>query len=173
MYMLLSPEWEYLLVLYPLNGASSAPVRYTLLHSTWLCITLYWLYLTLLDSTLRYHSSNSLLLTLRYSTMALLHSILDSILLYIGSTSLYITLPSFYFTLLDTTLLTMALIHSTWIDRTLHWLYFTLLDSTLLYVGSTSLYLTLNYSTFGLPHSTWFYITLQNLFFTLLHSTLL
>ena len=45
-----------------------------LLHSTRLYITLPWLYLTLLDSTLLYHGSTSLYWTLHYCTMALLHS---------------------------------------------------------------------------------------------------
>jgi len=77
------------------------------LHSTRLYISLPRLYFTRLDSTLFYHGSTSLYLTLHYSTMAQLHSILDSTLLYHawiyvtlhdstlvfhGSTSLYKTL---------------------------------------------------------------------------------
>ena len=59
------------------------------LHSTWLYITLPWLYFTLLDSASIYHCSTSLYYTLHYSTMALFHT-----------TWLYITLPCLYFTLL-------------------------------------------------------------------------
>ena len=72
--------------------------------------------------------STSLLDSSHYSTMALLHS-----------TLLY--LPWLYFTLLDSTLLL--------------WLYLGLLHSTLLYHGSTTIYLTLHYSTMVLLHSTW------------------
>ena len=43
-----------------------------LLHTTWLYITVPWLYFTLLDSTLLYIGSTSLYLTLHYSNMALL-----------------------------------------------------------------------------------------------------
>ena len=59
----------------------------------------------------------------------------------------YMTLhysPSWlYFTLLDSTLFTTALLHSIWPYITLPWIYFSLLDSTSFYIGSTSLYLTL------------------------------
>jgi len=56
---------------------------------------------------------------------------------------------------------------------TVPWLYFTLLDSTLIYQGSTSLYVTLHFSTMDLLHSTWLYTTLPWLYFTLLDPTLL
>ena len=65
-----------------------------LLHSTRLFINLPWLYFTLLDSTLLYHGSTPLYLTIHNTTLALLHS-----------TRLYITLPWLYFILLDFTLL--------------------------------------------------------------------
>ena len=87
-----------------------------LLHTSWLYITLPWLYFTLLDSTLVY-----LYFTLDFSTLALL----DSTNFYHGSTSLNLTLQ----------ISTMALLHATWLYISLSyiWLYFTVLDSTLLY----------------------------------------
>ena len=71
-----------------------------LLHSTLLYITLPWLYFIVLDSTLFYHGSTSLYLTLHYP--ALVHH----------STSLYITLLRLY---LHSTLhySTMSLLHIT------------------------------------------------------------
>ena len=71
------------------------------------------------------------------------------------------------------TLYEMDLHHSTRHYITLPWLYFTLLDSTLLHNESTSLYLTLHYSTMALLHSTGLYIPLPWINFTLLDSTLL
>ena len=53
------------------------------------------------------------------------------------------------------------------------WLYFTPLDSTLIYYGSTSMYLTLHYSTLALLHTTLFHIILLWMYFTLLDSALL
>ena len=144
----------------------------TLLHApflpTWPYITLPWLYFTLLDSKLLYHGSislytwfytillfdctslycgsSSLHLTLHYSTMVLLHSI-----------RLYITRPWLYFTLLDSTLL-----YRCFDPTSLYtWIYITLLYS------STSLHLTLHYSTIDVLHSTWLYITLPWLFLNL------
>ena len=67
-----------------------------LLHTSWLYITLPWLYFTLLDSTLVY-----LYFTLDFSTLALL----DSTNFYHGSTSLNLTLQ----------ISTMALLHATWL----------------------------------------------------------
>ena len=66
----------------------------------------------------------------------------------------------------------MALPYSACLYITLPWLYFTLLDSILLYIGSTSLYLILHYSTMALFHSTWLYITQTLLYYNLLDSTL-
>ena len=124
--------------------------------------------------------------------MALLHSTWFYITL-ACSTSLYLTL--FYSTL--------ALLNSTWLYITLHCLYFSLLGSRLLYIGCTSLYLTLYYYdstslylslhysamallhctwlnitlhwpyTLAIHHSYWLYITLLWLYFILLESTLL
>ena len=143
-------------------------------HSTWLYIYPLWFYFTLPDSTLlyyliphdstlihcgstspfltlhhssipllysawfyiTYHHSPSLPLTLPYSTIALFHC-----------TRVYITLSWLYFTLLDSTLLCKALLHSTW-------LY------TILYHRTLSLYLSLCYCTMALHHSTWPYATL-------------
>ena len=125
-----------------------------LLHSSWLYITLLWLYFSPLDSTLFYSGSTSLYLNLHHSTLGLLHS-----------TSPQIILPSLYFTLLDLTLLYHgSILYSTWLYITPPWLYFSLLDSTLLYHSSTSLYL-IHYSILALLHSTLLYITLA-----LLHS---
>ena len=148
-----------------------------LLHYIWLYITLPWLYFTLLDSTLHYHGSTSLYVTLRYTTMALLDStslyiivpwliftLLDSPLLYHGSTSLYTSLycilPWLYITLLDvytlhfngSTSLYTAFYHSLYLDP--HYSTIVLLRSTALYHSSTSLhmYLTLHYSNNALLH---------------------
>jgi len=63
-----------------------------LLFSTWVYISLAWLYFTVLESTLLYIGSTSLYFTPQNSTMALLHS-----------TWLYITLDWLYFTLLHST----------------------------------------------------------------------
>ena len=99
-----------------------------LLHSTFLYITLPWLYFTLLESTSLYHRSTSLYLSLHYSTMALhLSSLLN------------ISLPWLYFTQLFLPWLymhysTMVLLNSTWLYSTLSWLYFCLLYSTLIYI---------------------------------------
>ena len=105
------------------------------------------MHFTLLHSILIYHGSTSLCLILHYSIMAALSH----------STWVYIALPWLYFTPLDFTLCTMALLNSTW-------LYITL------YYGSTSLYLILHHSSL---HSTWVYIALPWLYLTLLDSTLL
>ena len=86
-----------------------------LLHSTWLYITLPWLYFTPLDSTLLYHGSTSLYLTIYLSTIALLHSISLYTLVNHSSTSLCLTL---HYSI-------MALLHST--------------NDTLLYHSSISL----------------------------------
>ena len=171
----------------------------TLLGSTWFS----WLYFTLHDSTLIYHGSISLYLTLHHSAMALLHpaflyitlpwlyftlhyhtvALLHSILLHLGSTSLYITLPWLYITLL-------------WLYITLLWLYLTLDCSTMALLHSTCMtlhyptlvYFTLLDSTLLYHHgllistwltnilyhdSIWFYITLPWLYFTLLASSIL
>ena len=91
------------------------------LGSISLYITLPWIYLTLLDSTILYHGYYFTVLHLHYSTMALLHS-----------TWLYIT-QSYHGSTWPCLALhypTMALLHSTWLCITLPWLYFTLLHST-------------------------------------------
>ena len=106
--------------------------------------------MTLLHSTLLYHGSILLCLTLHYYKMALLDSILDSTILYHGSTSLYMTIHYS----------TMTLHLSTWLFNTLPWLYFILLDSTLLYPDSTSLYSIFD-STLFYHGSTSLYLTLH------------
>ena len=63
-------------------------------HSPSLYITLPYLYVFVLDSTLLYHGSTELYLTLKEFAKALLHS-----------TRLYITLRWLYFTLRDSKLL--------------------------------------------------------------------
>ena len=99
------------------------------------------------------------------------------------------TLHWLYFTVLNSTFSTMALLHSTSVYIILLRFYFTplALDSTLLYLHSASLYFTLpshyftlHYSTMALLHSTmalfhsiWLYITLLCLNFIALDSTLL
>ena len=146
-----------------------------LLQSTWLYMTLPWVYFTLLHSTFLYQGPTSL--ALHYSTMALLYS-----------TSLYITLSWLYFTVLHSTLLYLVsiLLHFTLLDSTLlyhgfilldstfyctlahdhvldsvyitlPWLYFTLVDFTWFYHGSTSFYFILHFSTEALRHSTLLY----------------
>jgi len=83
----------------------------TLLYSTIVLLHSTWLYITLLDSMLLYHTSTSFYLTLHYSTWHyvtlpyLYFVLLDSTLLYIGSTSLHLTLHVHYST--------TALLHST------------------------------------------------------------
>ena len=67
----------------------------------------------------------------------------------------------------------MAILISTGLYIILPWFYFTLLDSKLLNHGSTSLYLTLHYSTMAILISTGLYIILPWLYFTLLDSALL
>ena len=144
-----------------------------LLHSTWLYLTLPWLYFnilawfyitltclyfTLVYTTLLYHSSY---LTKHYSTLGLL-TLFDSTLLDHGSTWLCLTLHYF----------TLALLHSTsFLIIFLSWFYFTLFDSTLLYSGSSSLYLTLHYSTMALLNSTSLYLILPLLYLTHLWCT--
>ena len=141
-----------------------------LLHSIWLYITQPWLYYTLLHSTL-------LTMPLLYSTrlyflrpwLYFLHysyyfTLFDSTLLFHGSTTLYWILHKFTIalTLLKATAFyIIALVHCAWHNITLPWFYFTLLDYTLLCHGSTSLYLTLQYSTIDLLHCliTWLYLT--------------
>ena len=59
----LSPHQNKSSLYFTLNYCTLA-----LLHSTTLYINLLWLYFTPLDSALLYHSSNSLYLTLHYST---------------------------------------------------------------------------------------------------------
>ena len=138
-------------------------------------------YFSVLDSTVFYHGCTLLYLTLYYSFMVLLQSILDSRLqwLYLD---LYITLQWFYFTLLYSTLFYhdstvpgstilfhgfTSLYYSTGLYIFLQWVCFTLLDSTAFYHGSTSLYLTLQYSFMDLLHPTRLYIIPQWLYFTL------
>ena len=96
-----------------------------LLHSTLFCITLTWLYLTLLD--------------LHYSTMAVLHS------------SLHYSTMALYFTPHYSTM-TLSLLDSTLLYHGS--IYFTRFDSTLLYHGSASLYLSLQVCTMALLHFT-------------------
>ena len=128
--------------------------------------------MTLLDSTLLYHSSVSLYMTIEISTMTLLHT-----------TWLYISLPWIYLTLYLTLYYsTMARLHSTSLCITMPWLYFTLLDPTLLYHGSTPfywlykflswLYFMLLDSTLDYHGSIWLYIALPWPYFTPLYSTL-
>ena len=63
-----------------------------LLHSTWLCLTLVWLYFTALHSTLLWLYFILLDSTLLYITLHCFYfTLLDSTLLYYGSTSLYFT----------------------------------------------------------------------------------
>jgi len=62
----------------------------------------------------------------------------------------------------------MPLLHCTWLYITLPCLYFTLIDSTLLYHGSTSLYLSLQYSTIFLLHSLIYLFHLMKIQFSLL-----
>ena len=99
----------------------SLPWHYFTLHHPTMALLysslLYWLYFTLLDSTLLYHGS-----TLLYITLPWLYH--DSTLPKDGSTSLYFSLHYS----------TMALLDSTLLYITLPWLYLTLPDSTLLYV---------------------------------------
>ena len=66
-----------------------------LLYSTLLCISLPWLYSTLLDSTLHYHDSTWLYITLQQ----LYFTPLPSTIHLLQSTRLYTTLPWLYFTL--------------------------------------------------------------------------
>ena len=66
-------EHSCTLTLYAMTSAIEL-IHSTLLHSTWLNITLLWLYFTLLHSTLLYHGSTSLYMTLHYYTIATLHS---------------------------------------------------------------------------------------------------
>ena len=137
-----------------------------LLHSTWLYITLPWLYFTLYLTPhyptigiLDYPRLNVtipwLYLTLHYSTIALYFTLLKSTLMYHGSTSLY----SYH--------------SSTWLYKFLLWLYLTLHNSTLIYHGFTSLHFTLHYSSMAHLHSTLLYISLQWIYFALLRSRLL
>ena len=128
-----------------------------------LYITLLWLHLTLLDSTLLYHGSTSIYIT--WPCLTWIYITLPLALLL--STWLYITLP---WTQLHSTWLylssTMALLHSTRLYITLRWLYFTLhwlyimalpwLKLTFLDQGSTSPYLNLPWLVL---HSSW---TLHN-----------
>jgi len=108
--------------------------------------------------------------THHYSTMGLLQSawfyitmlwlyftLLESTVLSIWSTSLYFTLQYS----------TMALLPSTWFYNILPWLYFTPFDSTWLSIGSTSFYFTAHNSTIALLHSIWLFITVPCLYFTL------
>ena len=84
----------------------------SVLHSTWLYITLPFLYSTLLDST--YTTLSVLHSTWHYITIPWLYStLLDSTLHDSGSTPLYLTLHYS----------TVAILHSTWLYKTLPWLY--------------------------------------------------
>ena len=166
-----------------------------LLHCTWFYITLPWLYFTLLHSILLYNGSTSPYFNLHYSIyhgFTWLHlTILDTT---VALHSILFTLHYSTVALLHSTLhfSTMALLHATWHYITLPWLYFTVHYSTLLYHGSISLYFTLlhftlvyhgstqHYTTMDLHHSpflyinsTWLYITLPWLYFILLDSTVL
>ena len=164
-------------------------------------------YFILLVSTLLYHVFTSLYVILHYSSMALLHSTW----LYVSLPLLYFTLdsiltvPWLHFTPLDTTLLYLIVLLSTKICITLFdyiilpWLYFALDISTTFqaYHSSTSLCVTLHYSTTAIFHSTitqldstllfkgsislyliwlyclplWLYFTLLPSIMALLHST--
>ena len=108
--------------------------------------------------------STSLYFNLHYTTMVQLYS-----------TLLYITLPLLYFTLLSSTLslpwLNFILLFSTLLYHGSR--YFAVIVCTVLYLGSTSLYVNLHYSTIALLDSTWFYIAPPWIYFTLLDSTLL
>ena len=106
--------------------------------------------------------------TWHYPTIALLHSTW----LYISMALLNSTLLWLYFHL---NLHYHCLLQYTWSYIALYWIYFTL-ESTLLFIDSTSLYLTLNYPTFGCTslkinhgstslHLTWCSDTLQLLYF--------
>ena len=136
-------------------------------YSSWLYITLPWLYFTLLYSIMALLHSTWLYITLlvyftvHYSTLALLHF-----------TSFHIILAWLYLTLLVSALLYYG---STWLDpwylstRTLlNSLHFILHYSTMAHFA---LYLTLHYTTLVLLDSTSLYVIVQWLYFTVLHST--
>ena len=128
-----------------------------LLHSTRVYIALPWHYFSLLDSTVFYHSSTLLYLTLCQYTMAPLYLTLhhSSMPIY---TSLYLNLQHFTVALLHSTCMTLH--YSPWLyftvldSTSLQWFYFTLLHSTLRYLGYIALYLTLLHSIVALLHFT-------------------